>query len=264
MSVFTQFDNRSYKKAAVLFHHFSSEVSMIRTTVQFPLALLLTIALLSCESGEKGVKSVSLKSDTDTLSYVLGTDIGNYLKGIDMEINLDAFLNGVNDRLESNELKLSQDRIEQVKQAMGKKMQEKAMEKRVKAAKDNTDEGEKFLEENKEKEGVKTTESGLQYKIIKEGTGPSPKATDKVKVHYKGTLLDGTEFDSSHKRGQPAVFQADKVIKGWTEALQMMKVGGKWKLFIPPELAYGERGAGRDIGPNATLIFEVELLGIEN
>jgi FKBP-type peptidyl-prolyl cis-trans isomerase FklB len=135
-------------------------------------------------------------------------------------------------------------------------------ELKEKAAK-NTEEGKKFLAENQKKAGVKTLPSGLQYKVLTEGAGKTPKAEDTVTVNYKGTLIDGTEFDSSYKRGQPATFQVKGVIKGWTEALQLMKEGSKWHLFIPPELAYGERGAGRDIGPNATLIFEVELLTVK-
>ncbi len=126
----------------------------------------------------------------------------------------------------------------------------------------NLTEGEAFLAANKAKEGVKTLESGLQYKVLTPGEGKSPKATDKVTVHYRGTLLDGTEFDSSHKRGEPAVFQVDQVIPGWTEALKLMKPGAKWELYIPAKLAYGERGAGQKIAPNATLVFEVELLKV--
>ena len=130
-------------------------------------------------------------------------------------------------------------------------------------AEKNMEEGEKFLSENKKKKGIVTTKSGLQYIVLSEGNGARPKATDKVKVHYKGTLIDGTEFDSSYKRGEPAVFQVKGVIPGWTEALQLMKVGSKYNLFIPSNLAYGQRGAGSKIGPNVTLIFEVELLSIE-
>ena len=122
---------------------------------------------------------------------------------------------------------------------------------------------EKFLMENKAKEGVKTLPSGLQYKVIKDGDGKTPKLTDTVVTHYRGTLLDGTEFDSSYKRNEPAEFPVNRVIKGWTEALQLMKEGSKWMLYIPPNLAYGERGAGRAIGPNETLVFEIELLKVK-
>ena len=141
-------------------------------------------------------------------------------------------------------------------QAAQKKVQAEQGEK-------NMSEGPKFLEENKSKEGVVVLPSGLQYKVITEGSGKTPKATDKVKVHYKGTLLNGKEFDSSYKRNQPAEFPVNGVIKGWTEALQLMKEGSKWMLYIPSDLAYGARGAGGDIGPNATLIFEVELLEVK-
>ena len=126
----------------------------------------------------------------------------------------------------------------------------------------NETQGKKFLEENKKKEGWKTTASGLQYKVLKEGKGAAPKETDTVKVNYRGTTIDGTEFDSSYKRGQPATFPVNRVIKGWTEALQLMKPGAKYQLAIPSDLAYGERGAGSDIGPNSTLLFDVELLEI--
>jgi FKBP-type peptidyl-prolyl cis-trans isomerase FklB len=126
----------------------------------------------------------------------------------------------------------------------------------------NKKEGEEYLAENKKKEGIITTQSGLQYKVLKKGTGKIPKSTDTVTVNYRGTLIDGTEFDSSYRRGQPASFKVNGVIRGWTEALQLMKEGAKWQLYIPSNLAYGERGAGRNIGPNSTLIFEVELISI--
>jgi FKBP-type peptidyl-prolyl cis-trans isomerase len=141
---------------------------------------------------------------------------------------------------------------------------EKDMQAKLKAAGEkNAAEGAKFLEENKKKEGVKTTSSGLQYKVLKEGTGAQPKATDTVTVNYRGTLINGKEFDSSYQRGQPATFPLNGVIKGWTEGLQLMKQGAKYQLFVPPNLAYGERAAGPDITPNSTLIFEVELLEVK-
>ena len=143
-------------------------------------------------------------------------------------------------------------------------MRKKQEEKTQQAGEANQKEGEAFLAANKAKPGVVTLPSGLQYKILKEGTGPKPTATDSVVCNYQGTLINGTEFDSSYKRGEPATFPVNGVIKGWTEALQLMPVGSKWQLFIPPDLAYGARGAGADIGPNATLIFEVELLSIKS
>ncbi len=157
-------------------------------------------------------------------------------------------------------LKAVQDEVRAKQQA---KMQE-AQEATKKVAEANKKEGETFLTENKGKDGVVTLASGLQYKILKEGTGPKPTASDSVSCNYQGTLINGKEFDSSYKRGQPATFPVSGVIKGWTEALQLMPVGSKWQLFIPSDLAYGDRGAGADIGPGDTLIFEVELLSIEN
>jgi FKBP-type peptidyl-prolyl cis-trans isomerase FklB len=142
-------------------------------------------------------------------------------------------------------------------------MMEKQAEEMMKLGEKNKAEGERFLAENAKEEGVKTLQSGLQYKVIAPGTGKTPKASDSVTTHYKGTLIDGTEFDSSYRRGQPATFPVSGVIPGWTEALQLMKEGARWRIFLPPSLAYGERGVGRDIGPNSTLIFEVELISIQ-
>ncbi|PYJ26308.1 MAG: hypothetical protein DME90_12025 [Verrucomicrobia bacterium] len=154
---------------------------------------------------------------------------------------------------------LTQDQVKDVMTQFEKDMEQKQKD----AGDKNKTEGAKFLEENKKKEGVKTTASGLEYKVIKEGTGAQPKATDMVTVNYRGTLIDGTEFDSSYKRGQPATFPLNGVIKGWTEGLQLMKQGGKYQFFVPSNLAYGERAVGPDIAPNATLIFEVELLDVK-
>jgi len=150
-----------------------------------------------------------------------------------------------------------------VKKAFTQEMMARQAEEAKKLAEKNKKSGEAFLEGNKTKEGVKTLPSGLQYKVITEGTGKSPKVTDTVTVNYRGTFIDGTEFDSSYKRGQPATFQVNSVIPGWTEALQLLKEGAKWQLFIPPQLAYGEKGAGGVIGPNTTLIFEVELISVK-
>jgi FKBP-type peptidyl-prolyl cis-trans isomerase FklB len=170
---------------------------------------------------------------------------------------------GLKDALAGKEAALTKEEREKTLQAFQKEMMEKQITASKEAATKNAAEGEKFLTENKKKDGVKTTASGLQYKVLKEGSGPSPKETDTVVVNYKGTLIDGTEFDSSFKRNEPASFQVNRVVKGWIEALQLMKAGSKYQLFIPSALAYGERGAGQLIGPNATLIFEVELLSIK-
>jgi FKBP-type peptidyl-prolyl cis-trans isomerase FklB len=204
-----------------------------------------------------------LKDQKDKASYSIGYDIGETFKKQKVELNPDTLFSGLKDALAGKEALLTKEDREKTLQAFQKEMMEKQMTASKEAATKNAAEGEKFLTENKKKEGVKTTASGLQYKVLKEGSGPSPKETDTVVTNYKGTLLDGTEFDSSYKRNEPASFQVNRVIKGWIEALQLMKPGAKYQLFIPAALAYGERGAGQLIGPNATLIFEVELLSIK-
>jgi FKBP-type peptidyl-prolyl cis-trans isomerase FklB len=204
-----------------------------------------------------------LKDPKDKASYSIGYDIGETFKKQKVELNPDTLFSGLKDALAGKDALLTKEDREKTLQAFQKEMMEKQIAASKEAATKNAAEGEKFLTENKKKEGVKTTASGLQYKVLKEGSGPSPKETDTVVVHYKGTLLDGTEFDSSYKRNEPASFQVNRVVKGWIEALQLMKPGAKYQLFIPAALAYGERGAGQLIGPNATLLFEVELLSIK-
>lgn len=203
-----------------------------------------------------------LKDQKDKASYSIGHDIGNTFKKQNVDLNLDALITGLKDALAGKEA-LPKEERDKTLAAFQKELIEKQTAASKAAGEKNAAEGEKFLEENKKKDGVKTTASGLQYKVLKEGTGESPKATDMVITNYKGTLLDGTEFDSSYKRNEPATFPVNRVIPGWTEALQLMKPGSKYQLFIPSKLGYGERGAGRDIGPNSTLIFEVELVGIK-
>src|SRR5437763_15403165 len=202
----------------------------------------------------------ALKDTKDKVSYSIGLDIGTTFKKQKMELNSDALAAGVKDGLSGGKPLMSPDEVRQVMVQFSKDMREKAATANKDAAEKNAKEGEKFLADNKAKPGVKTTASGLQYVVEKEGSGTPPKETDTVVVNYRGTLIDGTEFDSSYKRGQPTSFPVNRVIKGWTEALQLMKPGAKYKLFIPSNLAYGPGGAGNDIGPNATLIFEVELL----
>ncbi len=198
-----------------------------------------------------------LKTFNDSLSYAVGVLWGQNIKQQGMtEVNADVLSQAISSVLDGTETKLD------LQVASGMVRQYMNREKIAKASK-NKAEGEAFLKKNAEREGVITLESGLQYEIMKEGTGPVPKATDKVSVHYHGTLTNGDVFDSSVQRGSPTSFPVTGVIKGWVEALQLMPVGSKWKLFIPSDLAYGERGAGGKIGPHATLIFEVELLGIE-
>lgn len=203
-----------------------------------------------------------LKDQKDKVSYSIGLDIGSTLKRQLIDVNAELLNTGIQDGLSGKKPLLSEEEVKQVMSTFQKDMMEKQAAAKKVTGEKNEAEGAKFLAENKAKEGVKTTASGLQYKVLKEGTGASPKATDTVKVNYRGTTIDGTEFDSSYKRGEPATFPVNRVIPGWTEALQLMKPGAKYQLVIPAKLAYGERGAGSDIGPNATLLFEVELVEI--
>ncbi len=206
-------------------------------------------------------KAETLKTEMEKVSYIIGTQIARNFKSQDIEINLDSLMLGLKDALEGKELALSQDDMKQVYTRFQQQMRAKQAAKQAKEAAENLAAGTAFLEANKAKEGVKVLPSGLQYKVIKEGTGNTPTADDKVKTHYRGTLIDGTEFDSSYKRNKPAEFPVKGVIKGWTEALQLMKEGGKWELYIPANLAYGERGRP-GIPANSTLVFEIELLEI--
>ncbi len=209
----------------------------------------------SCNGGGAGAANTKMETLADSMSYAVGVYLGQQIPPEDLKaLNTNLISQGLRDfSTESN--KLDDDQVRDV--ITRYTTQQQTAKKSL-----NLEKGQAFLEENKNKEGVMTTETGLQYKIIEEGDGPSPKADDVVKVHYTGKLLNGEVFDSSVQRGEPVEFPVGGVIPGWTEALQLMKVGGKWELYIPAELAYGERGAGQDIGPNETLIFEVELLEI--
>lgn len=200
----------------------------------------------------------------DRLSYALGMSMGNNFKssGIEKIVSSD-FADGVAAVYEGATPKMSYDEAKAVIQSFFSQLQEKQNAAMAEMARVNAEAGKAFLEENAKRSEVKTTASGLQYEVIAEGDGNKPSANNTVKVHYTGSLIDGTVFDSSVQRGEPMVFGVTQVIPGWVEALQMMTVGSKWRLFIPSELAYGANGAGNIIGPNATLIFEVELLGIE-
>ncbi|NPA38091.1 MAG: FKBP-type peptidyl-prolyl cis-trans isomerase [Chlorobi bacterium] len=259
--------------------------------------LLLAVAFTSCNK-IPNTGDYELKNEIDSVSYALGffgaknvkrqSEQGPYkldsaqlvklaklYSGVEMNDQFRKMLQGQFDTIDTkvyktaflNELAYGKSYFTEMTADtyLRKKYQEIKERKNAhlnEIAKANLEKGKKFLEENKKKEGVIETESGLQYEILKEGNGPKPKLTDKVKCHYKGTLIDGTQFDSSYDRGKPAVFNVNGVIKGWTEALQMMPVGSKWKLYIPADLAYGKRGSEPKIGPNETLIFEVELLEI--
>jgi len=204
-----------------------------------------------------------LNTDKAKVSYAIGQDIGRSIVQFKDQIDLGALKQGLEDTLAEREPKLDPVEGRRVMQEFQKNAMAMMNEKSKADGDRNLKEGKEFLAKNAQMPGVTVTKSGLQYMTLTPGTGASPKATDTVKVHYRGTLLDGREFDSSYQRGEPAVFGVGQVIKGWTEGLQLMKVGGKYKLFVPSDIAYGERGAGNMIGPNATLVFEVELLGIE-
>jgi FKBP-type peptidyl-prolyl cis-trans isomerase FklB len=205
----------------------------------------------------------SLKDQKEKISYIIGMDIGANFKKQSIDIDPDILARGIKDGLSGAKPLISEPEAKEVMTAFEKEMRARRETVQNTAGEKNKKEGEAFLAENKKKEGVKTLPSGLQYKVIKAGTGKKPAAADTVTTHYRGTLIDGTEFDSSYKREKPATFQVSGVIPGWTEALQLMEEGAKWQLFVPPNLAYGERGAGQVIGPHATLIFEVELISIQ-
>jgi FKBP-type peptidyl-prolyl cis-trans isomerase FklB len=223
------------------------------------LRLIVILGFLFLVSQAHAQETSLLKNQKDKVSYIIGMDIGNNLKKQSIDVDPNILAKGVKDALSGAKPLLAEKEIQETMGAFQKEM----MAKRQEVAKQNKKDGETFLADNKKKEGVKTLPSGLQYKVIKAGTGKKPKSTDTVTVHYRGTLINGTEFDSSYKRGQSVSFQVSGVIPGWTEALQLMEEGAKWQLFIPSNLAYGERGAGGAIGPNATLIFEVELVSIQ-
>jgi FKBP-type peptidyl-prolyl cis-trans isomerase FklB len=203
-----------------------------------------------------------LNTRNQKVSYIIGLDIGRNLAQQGIEIEAAALAQGISDAMGDAEPKLSESEIQSVMTSFQEEME--AKQARIQSAQSgkNIEEGKAFLEINRMKEGVVALASGLQYREIKAGSGRSPKATDKVTTHYKGTLLDGSVFDSSYERGEPATFPVNGVIAGWTEALQLMKEGAVWELFIPSDLAYGARGAGGKIGPNATLVFTVELLSV--
>jgi FKBP-type peptidyl-prolyl cis-trans isomerase len=198
----------------------------------------------------------------EKLSYAVGMNLGRQFKSQEVDIDTAMLARGIRDAI-AGKTAITEEEARTVMTAFQSEMRTKQAATMAQAAEKNSKEGEAFLAENKTKEGVVTTASGLQYKIVKEGTGPKPTLEDTVVCHYRGTLIDGTEFDSSYKRNEPAKFPVKGVIKGWTEALQLMSVGSTWQLFVPSSLAYGERGVGSQIGPNTMLIFDVELISIQ-
>jgi len=205
------------------------------------------------------VNAVEIETDKQKISYSMGVFFGQTVIRQEMEIDIPAFMQAVEDVLNKSEKKLSDDEMQKIINTYQKKEQDE----RVAVSGNNKVDGEEFLAENKKKGGVTVLPSGLQYKIIENSEGEKPLADSRVVVHYRGTLINGTEFDSSYARGEPIELGLNQVIKGWQEALQLMPVGSKWQIVIPSELAYGERGAGRVIGPNSTLIFDIELISIK-
>jgi len=219
--------------------------------------LVLASSLLYAEDAPK------LETQKQKESYSIGYQVGLSMMKDGVDVDSEVFMQGLQDAVAGKEGLLSMEEMQNLIVERREKLKKEQMQKLLEMRAQNAEEAVTFLEENEKKEGVKTTESGLQYQIIKEGEGNSPKPDDMITVHYRGTFIDGTEFDSSYSRGEPQFLQADNVIPGWREALQMMKVGSKWKIFVPPALAYGRGGAGQIIPPNKLLIFEIELLSIE-
>ncbi len=228
------------------------------------MVVMAFIPFLSWSADKAANPPPELKTFQDKLSYVLGREVGQGLSESPSKIDLNLFMRGVEDMLNNRKSLVSQEEEEQVKTDFSAQMQAEQAKKLAAMADQNAKAEESFLAKNKPQKGVVTTASGLQYQVLKEGTGAGIKENDRVKVHYRGTLIDGTEFDSSYARNQPAVFDVAGVIPGWTEGLKLMKFGGKYRLWVPSKLAYGARGAGRVIGPNSLLIFDVEPIEIAN
>ena len=240
-------------------------------TIKFlSVAVFASAVLFSCN--KNGVTNKPIETQIDSVSYAIGVDMANKMKQGFNEVDVDLFVQGLRNGIDSTNVLIAQENINDVIQKYfqnkqiedKKKQQEAALNKTEETFNDNKVAGENFLEENKEKEGVQTTASGLQYIVLKEGSGAKPEATTKVKVHYHGTTIDGEVFDSSVDRGTPSEFGLNQVIPGWTEGVQLMSPGAKYKFFVPQALAYGARQSGAKIKPFSTLIFEVELLEVLN
>ncbi len=218
--------------------------------------------MVSCAS-QKSKADVKLEDFESKVSYMVGQDIGNTLKSMGSDFDLEILARAIEDVMNDRPSRLSDEELKEVGAQFQQQLQQKQMAMQEEMSEKNKEAGDAFLEENKTNPDVVVTESGLQYKVITQGEGPSPSEEDIVTVHYTGRLLDGTVFDSSHERGTPATFNLSQVIPGWTEGVQLMNVGSKFELYLPSDLAYGPRGAGQDIEPNSTLVFEIELLDIE-
>jgi FKBP-type peptidyl-prolyl cis-trans isomerase FkpA len=249
--------------------------SATRATTMSLLAASLLLAIAACKPVDKDAAAAAdtsptaaaaipgLKTEKQQASYMIGMQLGESMKPVKDEIDLDIVMRAVRTVLEDGKLLMTEEQAMQVAQEFGERMQAKMKAEAEALASTNLAEGEKFLAQNAKKPGVQVTDSGLQYQVLSKGDGPKPTADQTVRVHYKGQLLDGTTFDSSYDRGEPAVFSLGQVAPGWGEGVQLMPVGSKYKLWIPSKLGYGEQGTpGGPIGPNATLVFEVELLGI--
>lgn len=236
---------------------------MKRLTSFAILVAAISVAQAAEPPAPQAAPTMDAKSAADIASYGIGLQIANNFKSDGVEINVDQLMLGLKDAMQGVKPRYADSQLQAAFQAFGRAVQAKRDQRSSAAGEKNKREGEAFLAANGKKPGIKTLASGLQYQVIKAGQGASPKATDTVRVHYEGTLLDGKVFDSSLRSGQPATFQVNGVIPGWTESLQLMHVGEKWRIYVPSELAYGANGAGGVIGPHAVLIFDVELLGIE-
>jgi FKBP-type peptidyl-prolyl cis-trans isomerase FklB len=244
-----------------LSHPFVSITHKETQQMKYIAFVALSVVLLACESNTQN--KADLKTTEDSVSYIIGTSIGRNLKAQKVQVSLNQLARGIQDAMDSSTLLITDEQAQRIMGEFQQQMIARQEEEAHAAGEIHRKEGEAFLAENKTKAGVKVTASGLQYKVIKMGTGPKPRADQTVTVHYSGRTIDGKEFDSSYKRGEPTTFGVGQVIKGWTEALQLMPVGSKWELYIPADLAYGDRGAGQLIPPGATLIFEVELLSVK-
>ncbi len=244
--------------------HAAAQQTPAATTQQSPAATPAPATKKPTTStAKKPAAPLTLTTPKDKASYAIGMNIGKQMHQQSIDVDPAILLRGLKDGIAGGKTLMTDEEAKAALMALQQEVKKKQEEIAKAQGETNKKEGDAFLAQNKAKEGIVTTPSGLQYKILQEGTGPKPKPTDTVVCNYRGTLLNGKEFDSSYKRGQPATFPVTQVIKGWTEALQLMPVGSKWQLFLPPDLAYGERSAGPDITPNSTLVFEVELMSIK-
>lgn len=230
------------------------------------LVIVFMLVSIGCSKGAvtEQKKPLKLENERQKAGYSIGHNIGLNIKNIADDIDMDALYQGIQDAAFAKKVQLTKEEMETVLKDFSQKVNQKMMEKRKIDSQKNKTEGDAFLAANAQKPGVKVTASGLQYLVVEEGKGPKPKATDVVKVDYRGTLIDGKEFDSSYARKQPATFPLNQVIPGWTEGVQLMSVGSTYKFFIPAALGYGDRGAGDQIPAGATLVFEVKLISIES